>query len=129
MSGKPDLSAAPPFGLTDLRAAIPDECWEKDSKKSFAYLIKDVAIVLGLAVGAYALNQWCAFSVAASPVGSFVVLHGQLREEFHVCEARAAVNCMCRPIAPLAAVRAPHVQSGRCELFVAITAAQLSPGS
>ena len=59
VSDKPDLSAAPPFGLTDLLAAIPDECWEKDATKSFAYLIKDVAIVLGLAAGAHALNQWC----------------------------------------------------------------------
>ena len=60
IAGKPNLSAAPPFGLTDLRAAIPDECWEKNTLKSFSYLIKDVAIVLGLAAAAYSLNTWCA---------------------------------------------------------------------
>jgi fatty acid desaturase len=56
--GVQDLSAAPPFELKDLRAAIPDHCWEKDASKSFSYLVKDVAIVLGLAAGAMAVNSW-----------------------------------------------------------------------
>jgi acyl-lipid omega-3 desaturase len=52
------LSQAPPFTLSDLREAIPDKCWEKDAFKSFSYLVKDVAIVLGLAAGAYFLDSW-----------------------------------------------------------------------
>jgi acyl-lipid omega-3 desaturase len=56
---KTDLSAKPPFTLSDLRAAIPDECWEKNAVKSFTYLIKDVAIVFALAAGAMAINSWC----------------------------------------------------------------------
>lgn len=58
-----DLSAAPPFSLADLRNAIPEHCWEKNTARSFAYLVKDVAIVLGLAAGAYAANSWCVRSV------------------------------------------------------------------
>lgn len=54
-----DLSAAPPFTLRDLREAIPEECWQRDTAKSFAYLVKDVAIVLGLAAGAFAIDSWC----------------------------------------------------------------------
>ena len=54
-----DLSAAPPFTLKDLRQAIPEECWKKNTAKSFSYLIKDVAIVLGLAAGAFAVDSWC----------------------------------------------------------------------
>lgn len=52
-----DLSAAPPFTLADIRAAIPDHCWERNAVKSMGYLIRDVAIVLGLAAGAFALNN------------------------------------------------------------------------
>lgn len=53
-----DLSAAPPFSLADLRNAIPAECWERNTLRSFAYLFKDVAIVAGLAAGAFALDSW-----------------------------------------------------------------------
>jgi fatty acid desaturase len=55
--GSYDLSAAPPFGLSDIREAIPKQCWEKNGFKSMAYLAADVAIVTGLAAGAFALNQ------------------------------------------------------------------------
>ena len=54
----PDLSQAPPFTLTDLKRAIPQHCWQKDTAKSVSYLVKDVAIVAGLAVAAYAANTW-----------------------------------------------------------------------
>ncbi len=54
-----DLSGAPPFGLADIRAAIPDHCWERNAVKSFAYLARDVAIVMGLAAGAFAINTAC----------------------------------------------------------------------
>jgi hypothetical protein len=65
--GSYDLSAAPPFGLSDIREAIPKQCWEKNSFKSMAYLAADVAIVGGLAAGAFALNQvtHCAVHAAA----------------------------------------------------------------
>uniref|UniRef100_A0A7R9VN38 Fatty acid desaturase domain-containing protein n=1 Tax=Chlamydomonas euryale TaxID=1486919 RepID=A0A7R9VN38_9CHLO len=56
--GSFDLSAPPPFGLADLRAAIPAECWKKDTFKSFAYLALDVGVVAALAIGAFAVNQW-----------------------------------------------------------------------
>jgi omega-3 fatty acid desaturase (delta-15 desaturase) len=56
--GSYDLSAPPPFTLQDLRNAIPAHCWEKKPARSMAYLALDVAIVAGLAAGAYALNAW-----------------------------------------------------------------------
>ena len=56
--GSFDLSAAPPFGLADIRNAIPAKCWEKDTFRSFAHLALDVGIVAALAVGAYMANQW-----------------------------------------------------------------------
>lgn len=54
-----DLSGAPPFTLADIRAAIPEHCWERDAMKSMGYLIRDVAIILGLAAGAFAINNAC----------------------------------------------------------------------
>ena len=53
-----DLSAAPPLSLTDLRDAIPANCWNRDDVKSFAYLVRDVVIVAALAAGAFAANSW-----------------------------------------------------------------------
>lgn len=55
--GTYDLSA-PPFTLADLRNAIPKECWQKDTVRSMAFLALDVAIVVGLAAAAVAINQW-----------------------------------------------------------------------
>lgn len=57
---KPDLSQSPPFTLNDLKRAIPKHCWQKNTAKSVSYLVKDVAIVAGLAVAAYSANTWCA---------------------------------------------------------------------
>ena len=54
----PDLSQAPPFTLADLKQAIPKHCWQKDTAKSVSYLVKDVAIVAGLAAAAYSVNAW-----------------------------------------------------------------------
>lgn len=56
--GSYDLSALPPFSLSDIREAIPKHCWQKDAWRSMAYLALDVGIVAGLAAGAYALNAW-----------------------------------------------------------------------
>ncbi len=53
-----DLSAPPPFTLADIRNAVPKHCWEKDTARSVFHLVKDVSIVLGLAAGASALDQW-----------------------------------------------------------------------
>ena len=53
-----DLSGPPPFGLADIRAAIPDHCWERNAWKSAGYLVRDVALVFAFAAGAYALNTW-----------------------------------------------------------------------
>lgn len=59
--GTYDLSAAPPFSLSDIRNAIPAHCWVKDTKRSLASLALDVGIVAGLAYGAYSLNAWWAW--------------------------------------------------------------------
>jgi hypothetical protein len=62
-----DLSAAPPFSLSDVRDAIPSHCFERSAAKSFAYLAFDVAIVAGLAAAAYAANSWCATARGTAP--------------------------------------------------------------
>nr|QWW89555.1 Omega3 fatty acid desaturase [Chromochloris zofingiensis] len=59
--GTYDLSAPPPFSLSDIRNAIPAHCWNKNAWKSMAYLALDVAVVAGLAVAAYTVNQWWAW--------------------------------------------------------------------
>ena len=56
-----DLSDMPPFTLSDIRNAIPDHCWERNAWKSMSYLVRDVAIVAGLAAAAFAINSWCDF--------------------------------------------------------------------
>jgi omega-3 fatty acid desaturase (delta-15 desaturase) len=59
--GSYDLSAPPPFTLSDIREAIPKQCWQKNAWRSMGHLALDVAIVVGLAAGAYALNAWWAW--------------------------------------------------------------------
>eukprot|EP00199_Chlamydomonas_sp_CCMP681_P002454 CAMPEP_0119105700 /NCGR_PEP_ID=MMETSP1180-20130426/3595_1 /TAXON_ID=3052 ORGANISM="Chlamydomonas cf sp, Strain CCMP681" /NCGR_SAMPLE_ID=MMETSP1180 /ASSEMBLY_ACC=CAM_ASM_000741 /LENGTH=417 /DNA_ID=CAMNT_0007090825 /DNA_START=69 /DNA_END=1322 /DNA_ORIENTATION=+ len=56
--GTYDLSAAPPFSMQDLRAAIPASCWEKNTARSMAFLALDVAVVVGMAAVTLAVNQW-----------------------------------------------------------------------
>lgn len=53
-----DPGAVPPFKLTDIRAAIPKHCWVKDPWRSMSYVVRDVALVLGLAAVAGCLNSW-----------------------------------------------------------------------
>lgn len=53
-----DPGAVPPFKLSDIRAAIPKHCWVKDPLKSMTYVVRDVAVVLGLAVAAAYVNNW-----------------------------------------------------------------------
>lgn len=56
-----DPGAVPPFKLSDIRAAIPKHCWVKDPVKSMSYVVRDVAVVLGLAVTAAYVNNWLAW--------------------------------------------------------------------
>ncbi|KAK1270126.1 hypothetical protein QJS04_geneDACA006104 [Acorus gramineus] len=56
-----DPGAPPPFGLAEIRAAIPKHCWAKDPWRSMSYVFRDVAIVVGLAAGAAYLNNWLAW--------------------------------------------------------------------
>lgn len=53
-----DPSAPPPFNLADIRAAIPKHCWVKDPLKSMSYVVRDVAVVIGLAAAATYFNNW-----------------------------------------------------------------------
>ena len=55
------LAAPPPFTLADIKAAIPAKCFEKNAAKSMAYLAWDVAVVVGLAAAALAVNTWWAW--------------------------------------------------------------------
>ncbi|KAK1270125.1 hypothetical protein QJS04_geneDACA006105 [Acorus gramineus] len=56
----PDFNpgAPPPFGLAEIRAAIPKHCWVKDPWRSMSYVIRDVTAVAALAAGAAYLNNW-----------------------------------------------------------------------
>uniref|UniRef100_A0A6N2KVX3 Fatty acid desaturase domain-containing protein n=1 Tax=Salix viminalis TaxID=40686 RepID=A0A6N2KVX3_SALVM len=53
-----DPGSPPPFSLSDVRAAIPKHCWVKDPWRSMSYVVRDVAVVFGLAAGAAYLNNW-----------------------------------------------------------------------
>lgn len=53
-----DPGAPPPFNLADIRAAIPKHCWVKDPWRSMSYVVRDVAVVFGLAAAAAYLNNW-----------------------------------------------------------------------
>lgn len=58
-SGDPGFNpgAPPPFTLADIRAAIPKHCWVKDPWRSMSYVLRDVAVVFGLAAVAASLNS------------------------------------------------------------------------
>ena len=53
-----DPGAPPPFKLADIRAAIPKHCWVRDPWRSMSYLVRDVAVVFGLAATAAYVNNW-----------------------------------------------------------------------
>ncbi|XP_074591000.1 omega-3 fatty acid desaturase, chloroplastic-like [Curcuma longa] len=53
-----DPGMPPPFGLTEIRTAIPKHCWVKDPWRSMSYVVRDVVVVLGLAVAAARLDNW-----------------------------------------------------------------------
>uniref|UniRef100_A0ACD5X0H3 Uncharacterized protein n=1 Tax=Avena sativa TaxID=4498 RepID=A0ACD5X0H3_AVESA len=50
--------APPPFGLAEIRAAIPKHCWVKDPWRSMSYVLRDVLVVLGLAAAAARVDSW-----------------------------------------------------------------------
>lgn len=50
--------APPPFKLADIKNAIPKHCWVKNPWRSMSYVVRDVAIVFGLAVTAAYFNNW-----------------------------------------------------------------------
>ncbi|MQL97283.1 hypothetical protein Taro_029962 [Colocasia esculenta] len=56
--GEFDPGAPPPFGLAEIRTAIPKHLWVKDAWRSASYVVRDVATVLGLAAAAAHLNSW-----------------------------------------------------------------------
>ncbi|GMH19159.1 hypothetical protein Nepgr_021000 [Nepenthes gracilis] len=56
--GEFDPAAPPPFTLKDIRAAIPKHCWVKDPWRSMSYVVRDVAVVIGMAAAAAYLNNW-----------------------------------------------------------------------
>uniref|UniRef100_A0A453AJH4 Fatty acid desaturase domain-containing protein n=1 Tax=Aegilops tauschii subsp. strangulata TaxID=200361 RepID=A0A453AJH4_AEGTS len=58
-----DPGAPPPFGLADIRAAIPKHCWVKDPWRSMGYVVRDVVVVLALAAAAARLDSWLAWPV------------------------------------------------------------------
>lgn len=53
-----DPGAPPPFKLSDIKAAIPKHCWVKNPWTSMSYVVRDVAIVFGLAAAAAYFNNW-----------------------------------------------------------------------
>jgi omega-3 fatty acid desaturase (delta-15 desaturase) len=53
-----DPGAPPPFKLSDIRAAIPKHCWVKNPWISMSYVVRDVAVVFGLAAIAAFFNNW-----------------------------------------------------------------------
>lgn len=53
-----DPAAPPPFKLSDIKAAIPKHCWVKDPWRSMSYVVRDVAVVFGMAAAAAYFNSW-----------------------------------------------------------------------
>jgi len=57
--GEFDPGALPPFGLAEIRAAIPKHCLVMDPWLSMSYVLRDVVVVvLGLATTAACLDSW-----------------------------------------------------------------------
>jgi omega-3 fatty acid desaturase (delta-15 desaturase) len=52
-----------PFTLSDLRAAIPAECFQPNTGRSLAYFFLDIGIITGLYAFAAFLNSWWFFPV------------------------------------------------------------------
>jgi acyl-lipid omega-3 desaturase len=82
-----DPGMPPPFSLADIRAAIPKHCWVKNPWKSMSYVVRDVAIVFGLAAVAAYLNNWLVWPLYWIAQGTmfwalFVLGHDWYRQNF-----------------------------------------------
>ncbi|KAJ6810840.1 omega-3 fatty acid desaturase, chloroplastic-like [Iris pallida] len=53
-----DPGMPPPFGLAEIRAAIPKHCWVKDTWRSMSYVVRDVIVVAALAAAAARIDSW-----------------------------------------------------------------------
>ncbi|XP_047331060.1 omega-3 fatty acid desaturase, endoplasmic reticulum-like [Impatiens glandulifera] len=53
-----DPSSPPPFRLSEIRSAIPNHCWVKDTWRSLGYVVRDIFVVFGLIVLAVYLDNW-----------------------------------------------------------------------
>lgn len=53
-----DPGAQPPFRIAEIRAAIPEHCWVKNTWRSLSYVARDIAIVAGLIATAIHFNNW-----------------------------------------------------------------------
>ncbi|MGB5972289.1 MAG: fatty acid desaturase [Nodosilinea sp.] len=51
------------FTLQDLKAAIPDYCFQPSSARSLAYFALDIGVIAGLYAIAYSLNSWLFFPI------------------------------------------------------------------
>ncbi|KAE8674863.1 Omega-3 fatty acid desaturase [Hibiscus syriacus] len=60
MNGQDDFdpSAAPPFRIADIRAAIPKHCWVKNPWRSMSYVLRDVIVVFSLLAAAAYFDTW-----------------------------------------------------------------------
>lgn len=83
-----DPGASPPFKLADIRAAIPKHCWVKDPWRSMSYVVRDVAVVFGLAGAAAYLNNWVVWPLYWAAQGTmfwalFVLGHDWYLPDIH----------------------------------------------
>lgn len=53
-----DPSAPPPFKIGDIRAAIPEHCWVRNTWRSLSYVFRDVFVIFALAFAAIYLDSW-----------------------------------------------------------------------
>ncbi|XP_077213571.1 omega-3 fatty acid desaturase, chloroplastic-like [Tasmannia lanceolata] len=53
-----DPSAIPPFGLGEIRSAIPKHCWVKDSWRSMSYVLRDIFVIFILMAFASYFDSW-----------------------------------------------------------------------
>ncbi|CAN1809062.1 Acyl-lipid omega-3 desaturase (cytochrome b5), endoplasmic reticulum [Linum perenne] len=53
-----DPSAAPPFKIADIRAAIPPHCWVKSPLRSLSYVARDILVIFSFAAMAAKLDHW-----------------------------------------------------------------------
>ncbi|KAJ0084390.1 hypothetical protein Patl1_31091 [Pistacia atlantica] len=53
-----DLSAPPSFKINEIRAAIPQHCWVKNTWRSLSYVLRDVLVIFTLIAASTHLNNW-----------------------------------------------------------------------